>query len=83
MASKNRSRNSRNKSMIFNPWNYKVLALGILMIIVGFSAMYIENEVDGFISLYVSPIVIMAGYVTVVVAILKKDDDSSTVNSQS
>lgn len=83
MASKNRRRNSRNKSMIFNPWNYKVLALGILMIIVGFSAMYIENEVNGFISLYVSPIVIMAGYVTVVVAILKHDDDSSTVNSQS
>lgn len=82
MTSKKRSRGSSNKSMIFSPWNYKVLAVGILMVILGFSAMYIENEVQGFISLYISPIVIMAGYVTVIVAILKHDD-TSTANGQS
>lgn len=69
--------------MIFSSWNYKVLALGMLMVIVGFLAMYIENEVNGFISLYVSPIVIMAGYVAVAVAILKHDDDSSAAADQS
>jgi len=83
MASKQRGRRTSDNSMIFSPWNYKVLALGILMVIAGFSAMYIENEVEGFISLYISPIVIMAGYVTVIVAILKHDDDTNATTDQS
>jgi uncharacterized membrane protein HdeD (DUF308 family) len=83
MASKQRSGRTSNNSMIFSPWNYKVLALGILMVIAGFLAMYIENEVEGFISLYISPIVIMAGYVTVIVSILKHDDDTGSASDQS
>lgn len=83
MVARNRSRGSNKKPMIFSPWNYKVLALGLLLVIVGFSAMYIENEVKGFISLYVSPVVIMAGYVSVIVAILKHDQDSSAASDQS
>ncbi|PAU95930.1 hypothetical protein CK503_01225 [Aliifodinibius salipaludis] len=63
--------------MIFDAWNYKVLALGLLLVVIGFSAMYLENEVEGFISLYVSPIVIMSGYAAVIVAILKHDWGSS------
>ncbi len=35
--------------------------------------MYLENEVKGFISLYVSPIVIMTGYIIVIFAIMKHD----------
>ncbi|MDX1585682.1 MAG: hypothetical protein R3222_03020 [Balneolaceae bacterium] len=64
---------SDNKNMLFNAWNYKVLALGLLMVLSGFVAMYLENEVEGFISLFVSPIVIMAGYITVIFAIMKHD----------
>lgn len=69
--------------MIFGPWNYKVLSLGLILVIVGFSAMYMENKVEGFISLYISPVVIMAGYLTVIVAILKHDRGSSTASGQS
>lgn len=83
MVSRNRSRGRIKKPMIFSTWNYKVLALGLLLVIVGFSAMYIENEVKGFISLYLSPVVIMAGYVSVIVAILKHDRDSSAASDQS
>jgi hypothetical protein len=80
VAQKSKGRNSK-KPMIFSPWNYKVLALGLLLVIAGFTAMYLENEVEGIISLYISPIVIMAGYITVVVAILKHDGGSSAVSS--
>lgn len=83
MASKKRRRQSSKKPMIFSSWNYKVLAIGLLLVVVGFSAMYIENEVEGFISLFISPIVIMAGYLTVIVAILKHDRGSSTASDQS
>lgn len=83
MTSKRRGRRNQRKPMIFSPWNYKVLAVGLLMVIAGFSAMYIENEVEGFISLYISPIVIMGGYVTVIVAILKHDNNSSAAADES
>lgn len=66
--------------MIFEAWNYKILALGLVLIAAGFSAMYIENEVSGFISLYISPIVIMSGYASIIVAILKHDQSSSTTS---
>lgn len=79
MGSKKHGRNSK-KPMIFDAWNYKVLALGLFLVVIGFSAMYLENEVEGFISLYVSPIVIMSGYLTVIVAILKHDRGSSTAS---
>ncbi len=82
MVSKNRGSRSKNP-MIFSSWNYKILALGLFLVIAGFSAMYIENKVEGIISLYISPIVIMAGYVTVIVAILKHDGSSSTASGQS
>lgn len=78
MVARNRKNRSSSNPMIFNSWNYKVLAVGLLLVIVGFTAMYIENEVNGFISLYVSPIVIMAGYLTVIVSILKHDGSSAT-----
>ncbi|MGM0546451.1 MAG: hypothetical protein ACQEST_06995 [Bacteroidota bacterium] len=79
MGSRKHGQRSK-KPMIFDAWNYKVLALGIIMVIIGFTAMYIENEVEGFISLYVSPVVIMGGYLSVIVAILKHDRGSSTAS---
>ena len=82
MASKQRGGKNR-KPMIFSAWNYKILALGFFLVIAGFSAMYLENQVEGIISLYISPIVIMSGYVTVIVAILKHDHSSSAASGQS
>ena len=81
-ASKNkkRNRNREAKPMLFTPLNYKLMGLGVLLIAAGFTAMKLENEVYGFISLYISPIVILAGYITVIYAILKRDhklEDSS------
>lgn len=64
--------------MLFGPWNYKVLSVGLLLVVVGFTAMYLENEVNGFISLFISPILIMTGYLSVIVAIMKHDNSTGT-----
>lgn len=72
MAHNNNRNNVERSTMVFSALNYKLLALGLLLVIAGFTAMYIENEVSGFISLFVSPLVIMAGYVTVIIAIMKR-----------
>lgn len=75
MVSQQSGRGSGSRPMLFSAWNYKVLAVGLLLVIIGFTAMYIENEVNGIISLYVSPILIMAGYIIVIFAIMKHDRD--------
>lgn len=61
--------------MFFSAFNYKLIGIAIFLIVSGFAAMYIENEVNGFISLYLSPIVVMIGYVIVIFAIMKHDRD--------
>ncbi|TYP94984.1 hypothetical protein LX73_0278 [Fodinibius salinus] len=83
MASKKHRSSGKNRTMIFSAWNYKMLALGMFLVLAGFLAMYAENEVEGIISLYISPIVIMAGYISVIIAILKHDDGSSAAQSES
>jgi membrane-bound acyltransferase YfiQ involved in biofilm formation len=83
MAKRGRKK-ADNLPMFFSAYNYKLIGLAIFLVIAGFTAMYLENEVKGFISLYISPIVIMAGYILVVFAILKHDrteDTKETVSS--
>ncbi len=63
--------------MLFSSTNYKLLGIGILLITFGFLSMYWENEVEGIISLYVSPIMIIAGYVVILFSILKKKDSAA------
>jgi hypothetical protein len=68
--------------MLFNESTYKRLGAALLLVLVGFTAMFLENEVKGIISLYISPLVILAGYALVVHAILvNKEPDEQKSNS--
>src|SRR5690625_2202066 len=74
MAKRTRNRKSPSvKPMLFTPGNYKLMGMGVLLVIVGFTIMRIENEVYGFISLYISPVIILAGYGIAGYAIVKRD----------
>lgn len=69
-------RNTTNQNpMFFSAYNYKMIGIAIFLIIAGFTAMYMDNQVEGFVSLFIAPIVIMAGYVLVIFAIMKHDRD--------
>lgn len=72
-AKKSNKSTKETKPMLFTPLNYKLMGIGVLLVILGFTAMRIENEVYGLISLYISPVVILTGYITVIYSILKKD----------
>ncbi len=75
-------RNKRSqKPMAFQALNYKILGVGVLLIVIGFTIMRLENEVYGFISLYIAPVVIMAGYIVVAVSILKRPVSATNDNS--
>jgi hypothetical protein len=53
----------RGGVMVFAKRNYLLLVLGLVM-------MRMENEVDGFISLYVAPLLLLAGYLEIIYAII-------------
>ena len=65
-----RIRGSSKGSMVFERKNYILLLLGVALVVIGYVMMRMENEVDGFISLYVAPILLFAGYLEIVYAIL-------------
>ena len=70
--------------MVFERRNYVLLAAGVLAVVIGFVMMRMENEVDGFISLYLAPLLILAGYLEIFYAILwhpKQDQPSDDAPS--
>ena len=61
--------------MVFTRTNYLLLLAGLAIIIVGYVIMRLENAVDGFLSLYVAPILILGGYLGIIYAILHQAPD--------
>ncbi len=75
-------RRDQSGTLIFEKRNYLLLLVGIALIAVGFTAMYIENEYQGFVSLYVSPVLIVGGYVEIIYALLwSPSEEDSAANS--
>ncbi|HCR48465.1 MAG TPA: hypothetical protein DIW24_02475 [Bacteroidetes bacterium] len=58
--------------MPFDRQNYLILLVCVGLLVVGYGIMRIENEAFGFISLYISPLLLLAGYFGIVYAILKR-----------
>lgn len=56
--------------MVFSRWNYMLLIFGVVAIVVGYAIMRLDNQVDGIISLYVAPLLILGGYLEIIYAIL-------------
>jgi len=59
----------RSVQMVFTRTNYLLLLLGLAIVVVGYVIMRMENEVDGFLSLYIAPVMILAGYLEIMYAI--------------
>jgi uncharacterized membrane protein HdeD (DUF308 family) len=56
--------------MVFTRHNYILMLAGIAAVVIGYVIMRMENEVDGFISLYVAPLLILGGYLEIIYAIM-------------
>ena len=63
--------------MVFERHNYVLLVVGLVVIVAGYALMRLENETDGFISLYVAPLMLLGGYLEIIYAILWRPKDSS------
>ncbi len=65
--------------------NYLFIAIGFAVILLGYLLIGIERDVDGFLSLNVSPILIISGFIWIIYAILykpKSNDNITNVSSQ-
>ncbi len=69
-AGGHRSRRQRGGKLVFDRKNYLLLIAGVCVVIFGYVMMRVENEVDGFISLYVAPLLILGGYLEIIYAIM-------------
>jgi len=75
-------RQNRSGTLVFEHWNYALLLIGVALIVVGFAAMYLEGQYLGFISLYVSPVLIVGGYAEIVYALLWAPDEQPVAEDQ-
>ncbi|MFT5142095.1 MAG: hypothetical protein ACI80V_001380 [Rhodothermales bacterium] len=64
--------------MVFQRHNYILLLAGLGVVVLGYVMMRVENEVDGFISLYVAPILILGGYLEIIYAILWRPKETQS-----
>ena len=64
--------------MVLGKVNYLLLTACVVVIIIGFTLMRLEIEVDGFVSLYISPIILMIGYLGVFIALLYRPRTEAT-----
>lgn len=76
----NRKEKQSTEPMIFGKKNYVIMGICVLMIVFGFTIMRLENEIDGFISLYISPVIIMCGFVGVIYAIMMKREPEASID---
>jgi hypothetical protein len=82
-AASRRSRRpaARTARMVFARTNYLILGASVALVVVGYVLMRVENAVDGFLSLYAAPLLILGGYLGVIAAILwrPKETDEEAV----
>jgi hypothetical protein len=77
-----RGQQRKSAKMVFVRKNYVLLLVGLGLVVVGYVIMRMENEVDGFISLYVAPLLILGGYLEVIYAIFYREKEAE-VEAQS
>ena len=62
--------------MVFSRRNYVLLIIGVLVVLAGYILMRVDNQVDGFLSLYIAPLLILGGYLEIIYAILFREHEN-------
>lgn len=65
--------------------NYLFIGIGFAVILLGYLLIGIERDVDGFLSLNVSPILIIGGFIWIIYAVLykpKSNGNATNLSSQ-
>ncbi|MCX6186308.1 MAG: DUF3098 domain-containing protein, partial [Bacteroidetes bacterium] len=65
----------QDDSFVFGKENYQLMILGFVVIIIGFMLMYGTTDIFDFRKLTLAPIVVLAGFVIEIFAIMRKPKD--------
>ena len=65
-----KTKKSKHTPMPLAKVNYLFIGIGVFVIAFSYTAMYLENSADGFFSLYVSPVLLVAAYAWILFALL-------------
>lgn len=65
----------RSVRMVFRRKNYLLLLIGVAAVVLGYAMMRIDNQVEGFVSLYIAPLIILGGYLEIIWAILARPEE--------
>lgn len=64
--------NASRPQFVFGKENYKLMILGLIVIIIGFALMYGKEDIYDFRKITLAPIVVLSGFVIEIFAIMKK-----------
>ena len=59
-------------NFVFGPQNYRLMLIGLAVIVVGFILMYGKEDIYDFRKITLAPIVVIAGFVIEIFAIMRK-----------
>ena len=69
-AKKKKADTATKTPMPLDGFNYLLIGIGGAIIALGYLLMYAENRADGFLSLYISPILLVGAYALILFALL-------------
>ena len=72
--------NAPAEKPVFGAENYIPMAAAATLLFVGFGIMALENQIDGFISLYISPVLVLAGFILFGWGIIRKPSEAPNQN---
>ena len=58
--------------LLFSKINFRLLYMGIALVVAGFALMAIEGKFEGFLSLYICPFLIVGGLAEILWAIVRR-----------
>ena len=73
----------RSVRMVFRRKNYLLLLIGVAAVVLGYAMMRIDNQVEGFVSLYIAPLIILGGYLEIIWAILVRPEEEKDSSKKS
>lgn len=81
--SSDRTRKILSLGMPLGRENYIYLAIGVGGILLSYVLMVLDNQVDGFVSITLCPILLLVSYAEIIFAILYKKTDTASASATS
>lgn len=79
---KDKAKTNMPKEFVFGKENYRLMIIGVVILIIGFALMYgpADGDIFSFRRITLAPIIVLTGFVIEVIAIFKKPKEDANNN---